>query len=243
MGAALLVGMVLARQKKFTAHAVCQSAVVLLNLIPIFFFMAPVFHRGVQPRLFERLSQPFYSVSAAHALLGTIAEIFALYILLTGWKLLPAVLRFDNYKRFMRVGLGLWWLTITLGLATYYVWYIAKPSTTTAQTQVAQQNANANANNAGPAAQATPKTVVVEMTSNEFKPKELKIEVGTTVVWKNASGSHNVIADDSGYESPIMQPGEEYKRTFDKEGTYKYYCAIHGEMDGKGMSGVIIVTK
>ena len=241
MGAALLFGMVMARQKKFTAHAVCQSAVVLLNLVPIFFFMAPVFHRGVQPRLFERLNQPFYSVSAAHALLGMVAEIFALYIFLTGWKLLPAALRFENYKPWMRAGLGLWWLTITLGLATYYVWYVARPSATNAAPQIAQQNANAN--NTGPVAQVMPKTVVVELANNQFNPKELKVEVGTTVIWKNVSGSHNVIANDSGYESPIMQPGEEFKRTFDKEGTYKYYCAIHGEMGGKGMSGVIIVSK
>jgi plastocyanin len=237
MGAALIVGMLLARQKKFTAHGICQSAVVLLNLIPIFYFMAPVFHRGVQPRLFQNLSNPFYFTPGLHAMVGTVAEIFALYILLVGWKVLPASLRFDNYKKFMRIGLCLWWLTIVLGLATYYVWYL-KPASSTTTTTTQSQTTNTNTS-----AQNRPKEVVVELTSqNQFNPKELKIEVGTTVVWKNRSGHHNVIADDSGFESPEFDAGGEFKRTFDKAGTYKYFCAFHGGPNGERMSGVIIVT-
>lgn len=236
MGAALIVGMFLARQKKFTAHGICQSAVVLLNLIPIFYFMAPVFHRGVQPRLFQNLNNPFYLMPGLHATVGTIAEIFALYILLVGWKVLPASVRFDNYKKFMRIGLCLWWLTIVLGLSTYYVWYL-KP----ANAPTTKQTTNANTNTS---VQNNPKEIVVELTrENQFSPKELKIEVGTTVVWKNRSGHHNVIADDSGFESPELDAGGEFKRTFDKEGTYKYFCAFHGGPNGERMSGVIIVTQ
>jgi len=47
MGAALLAGMVLARRGKYRAHASCQSAVVLLNLVLIAFIMAPSFSRQV----------------------------------------------------------------------------------------------------------------------------------------------------------------------------------------------------
>jgi plastocyanin len=236
MGAALIVGMFLARQKKFTAHGVCQSVVVLLNLIPIFYFMAPVFHHGVQPRLFHNLTRPFYLTSGLHALVGTIAELFALYILLVGWKVLPASLRFENYKKFMRIGLCLWWLTIVLGLATYYVWYLKPASTTTMRTTTQTTDTNTSVQN-------NPKEVVVELTKeNQFIPKELKIEVGTTVIWKNLSGHHNVISDDSGFESPELDAGGEFKRTFDKEGTYKYFCAFHGGPNGERMSGVIIVT-
>lgn len=237
LGVALLAGMFLARQKKYTAHGVCQSFVVLLNLIPIFYFMAPVFHRGVQPRLFQNLSQPFYLVAGAHALFGTIAEVFALYILLTAWKVLPAALRFENYKKWMRTGLCLWWLTIFFGLATYYVWYL-KPANASQPQQITNTNTNTPSDS-----QIKPKEVVIELTKeNQFNPKELKIEVGTTVIWKNLSGHHNVIADDSGFESPELESGNEFKRTFDKEGTYKYFCAFHGGPDGERMSGVITVN-
>src|SRR6266496_2208861 len=51
MGLALLVGMFLARRKKFRAHKYCQSSVMLLNLVMIFLIMAPSFHKQVQPQL------------------------------------------------------------------------------------------------------------------------------------------------------------------------------------------------
>lgn len=38
MGLVLLVGMVLARKKRFRAHGICQSIVVLINLIPILYY-------------------------------------------------------------------------------------------------------------------------------------------------------------------------------------------------------------
>ena len=51
MAAALGVGMALARRKHYRAHAVCQSAVVLLNLALIAVIMLPAFRLGVLPGL------------------------------------------------------------------------------------------------------------------------------------------------------------------------------------------------
>jgi plastocyanin len=50
-----------------------------------------------------------------------------------------------------------------------------------------------------------------------------------------------VIADDGSFESPIMAPGEEYKRTFAKAGPIKYYCSLHGGAGGMKMAGTITV--
>src|SRR5713101_7472075 len=110
MGLALVLGMLLARQKRFRAHGICQSAVVLLNLIPIASFMGPAFHSGVLPTLPRGLNDRFYAVPTVHATLGTIAELLGIYIILgAGLKLLPKALRFKNYKRWMRTELVLWW--------------------------------------------------------------------------------------------------------------------------------------
>ena len=49
MGFALLLGMLLARRKRFRAHKYCQSSVMLLNLALIFSIMAPSFHKQVEP--------------------------------------------------------------------------------------------------------------------------------------------------------------------------------------------------
>src|ERR671938_483963 len=124
MGVALVVGMLLARRKMFRAHGVCQSAVMLLNLIPIIGYMLPVFRRGVLPGVPARLADSFYLWPTAHAALGTTAELLGLYIVLrAGTNLLPEALRFDNYKRWMRTELALWWLVIVLGVGTYCTWY------------------------------------------------------------------------------------------------------------------------
>lgn len=124
MGAALLAGAWLARAKRFQQHAWCQSTVVLLNLAIIGLTMAPSFRTQVLPRIPARLSRPYVALATAHATVGTITELAALYILLAaGTRLLPERLRMTRYKLWMRTVLALWWLVLLLGFATYARWY------------------------------------------------------------------------------------------------------------------------
>lgn len=226
MGLALVVGMFLARRRLFRAHAVCQSLVVIVNLIPIAIHMLPVFGRGVLPALSGALGDRFYLVSTIHAALGLVAEVFGLYIILgAGTKFLPRALRFENYKRWMRAELALWWLVIALGVNVYVVWY--------------QASAPVSVNSAS----QEPLTVVVTLSNNLFEPKELTIEPGTVVVWKDLAGPHTVMADDGSFESPIMAAGQEFSRKFDGEGHYPYFCTLHGSAGGHDMAGVIIVAR
>lgn len=123
MGAALLAGMVLARRRRYRAHAICQGGVMLLNLVMIASVMLPSFRDGVLPGLPRELGKPYYSVATVHAALGTIAQLLGLYIVLrAGTDWLPERLRFQNYRLWMRTELALWWTVIGLGVATYYVW-------------------------------------------------------------------------------------------------------------------------
>lgn len=125
MALVLLLGAFLARVRRYKSHALCQSTVVLLNLIVISFVMAPVFQARVLPKLPARLAKPYYLLSTAHAALGTSAEIVSLYILISaGTTVLPDRLRFRNYKVWMRSTLVLWWTTLLLGIATYVRWYV-----------------------------------------------------------------------------------------------------------------------
>jgi plastocyanin/uncharacterized membrane protein YozB (DUF420 family) len=229
MGSALLVGMFLARRKLFRAHAVCQSVVVLINLIPIGIYMLPVFGRGVMPTLPGTLGDRFYLVSTIHAALGTLAEVFGIYIILSaGTKLLPQALRLENYKRWMRAELALWWLAIVLGLGVYLVWY---------------QAAGASPSNVVNNTSQEPPTVTITLSNNLFEPKELTVEPGTVVVWKDVAGPHTVRADDGSFESPIMTAGQEFSRKFEIEGRYPYFCTLHGSAGGHEMAGVIIVAR
>ena len=125
MGAALLFGFWLARKRKFRAHAICQSAVVLLNGIVIACLMLPVFFSRVVPKLPAKLGKSHYLISTAHAALGTISELSALYVVVAaGTNILPARFRLNNYKLWMRTTLALWWATLLLGVATYAHWYV-----------------------------------------------------------------------------------------------------------------------
>ena len=124
MGAALLFGAWLAREKRFQQHAWCQSAVVLLNLAVIALVMIPSFHARVFPKIPARLGKAYYSLATAHGILGILTEIVALYVVLSaGTSLLPEKMRITRYKTWMRSTLVLWWAVLILGIATYARWY------------------------------------------------------------------------------------------------------------------------
>jgi uncharacterized membrane protein YozB (DUF420 family) len=87
--------------------------------------MAPSFHRSFAQLIPASFRNSYYVLAAAHAALGTLAELFALYILMVaGANILPKRLRFTRDGRWMRAALVLWWTTVLLGLATYVRWYL-----------------------------------------------------------------------------------------------------------------------
>jgi len=125
MGMALLAGAVLARRRHYRAHAWCQSAVVLLNLVAIGFAMAPSFYIQVAPKIPHSLRKPYYAIAAGHAALGVIAELMGLYVIVAaGTNVLPKRLGLRNYRAWMRATLILWWVVLLLGVATYVRWYV-----------------------------------------------------------------------------------------------------------------------
>jgi uncharacterized membrane protein YozB (DUF420 family) len=125
MGVGLLAGAALARKGRYRAHACCQSTVVLLNLVAIALTMAPSFRRSFTAPIPGGLRHTYYVLAGAHASLGTVAELFALYILVAaGTNILPKELRFTRYRPWMLTALSLWWLALLFGLATYLRWYV-----------------------------------------------------------------------------------------------------------------------
>lgn len=88
---------------------------------------------------------------------------------------------------------------------------------------------------------------VVTVITRDYKfiPKEVTVKAGTTVRWDNQEKRqyHSVyfkdLADQE--ESDYFFPGEMRQRTFNKPGTYPYYCEPH--VDTKNMVGVIHVVE
>ena len=134
MGLALFYGMILARRRRFEAHRLCQSGVLLLNLVMIALVMAPSFHPGEITAAEGGSADTAIRIATAHGLLGVAAEILGLYIVLAaGTKLLPERLRFKRYKPWMRTEIALWGVVLALGIGTYVVWYILPARTSSAK--------------------------------------------------------------------------------------------------------------
>ena len=126
MGLALIAGSFLAKRKRYAAHGICQTTVLLLNLGMSCLVMWPSFQQQVKPALPERLHKWYFAVATIHGLLGTTAEILGLYIVaVAGTRVLPQFLRFKNWKRWMRTELMLWSIVVLTGVGTYYAWYVA----------------------------------------------------------------------------------------------------------------------
>ena len=88
---------------------------------------------------------------------------------------------------------------------------------------------------AAPAANA----VQVNIFNYKFDPATVTIPVGTTVTWTNKDEiPHTVASSDKSFKgSAGLDTGDSYSYTFDKPGTYKYFCTLH-----PFMTGVIVVT-
>jgi len=126
MGIALAAGVLVARQQRYRAHGICQTTVLLLNLLTIGLVMWPSFRRQVSPRFSRVFHKAYYAVPVLHAALGMTAELLGVYIVLVaGTNVLPAWLRFRNWKRWMRAEFVLWFVVVISGMGTYYAWYIA----------------------------------------------------------------------------------------------------------------------
>jgi uncharacterized membrane protein YozB (DUF420 family) len=126
MGVALVAGALLAKRKRYAAHGICQTTVLLLNLGMIGLVMWPSFQQQVRPALPEVLHKWYFAAATVHALLGGTAELLGLYIVIVaGTRVLPESLRFKRWKRWMRTELTLWAIVVLTGVATYYAWYIA----------------------------------------------------------------------------------------------------------------------
>ena len=127
MGMALLMGTFLARRKRYRAHAVTQTTVLLLNLAMIATVMWPATRQQVLPAFPGVFDRWYFAAPSIHAALGIAAESLGIFIaMVAGTNLVPEKLRFRNWKRWMRAELLLWWTTLLTGVATYYTWYKAR---------------------------------------------------------------------------------------------------------------------
>ena len=78
-----------------------------------------------------------------------------------------------------------------------------------------------------------PTSAEVKVDNFSFGPTSLTVAVGTTVTWTNRDDiPHTVVSTDKVFKSKVLDTDEKFSFTFDKAGTYPYFCSIHPKMTG-----------
>jgi plastocyanin len=87
-----------------------------------------------------------------------------------------------------------------------------------------------------------PNTLTVLMVNFNFEPQNITVKVGTTVTFVNQDKApHTVTADGQEFDTGTIEPNNSAQITFNKPGTFKFFCDFHGGPGGQGMSGTITV--
>ena len=81
----------------------------------------------------------------------------------------------------------------------------------------------------------------VKMLSLSYEPKQVEISTGQSITWKNTAYTEHSATSGATppvFDTGMVSPGKESRAVrFEKPGTYKYHCSLHGLT----MSGVVIV--
>jgi plastocyanin len=76
-------------------------------------------------------------------------------------------------------------------------------------------------------------TASVKIVPGAFQPASLSVASGDQVQWtNNTSTTRQVVADEGGFASPILKPGQTYGFTFKTAGTYAYHDGLHPSLKG-----------
>jgi LPXTG-motif cell wall-anchored protein len=77
-------------------------------------------------------------------------------------------------------------------------------------------------------------TRTVAMRDIKFKPRNITIDPGDTVQWRNDDPErHNALGENGSFETPVIAEGETSSHTFNRKGSYPYFCSLHAGMDGR----------
>lgn len=75
-------------------------------------------------------------------------------------------------------------------------------------------------------------TVVIDGTS--FKPQQLTVRIGDSVVWTNKDPfSHTATSKPGGFDSKEIATGKTWKYKTGKKGDFAYICTYHITMKGR----------
>jgi plastocyanin len=79
---------------------------------------------------------------------------------------------------------------------------------------------------------SSPQEVSIEF--SDYRPSQLDVLPGETVLWTNVSTRTHTVTSDTGlFDSGQVESGGIFSLQFDQVGTYRYHCTIHPSITGE----------
>ena len=126
-------------------------------------------------------------------------------------------------------------LRVNLGPGTYEIECYVSNHDDLGMRNVLEVRADAPLTRPQPSAQTAN---AVAITGFAFQPASITVKVGQTVTWTNRDPAQHTVSEQGGaFTSPVLGAGASYRRSFDRPGTYSYFCAVHPPM-----KGTVVVT-
>lgn len=122
------LGFYLARKRLYQAHRWVQTGAASLNAILVLWMMLLPYRDFVIRDQGGPRPGVFYAITTIHALIGGVALVFGLFVVLRGNELVPAALKFRNYKGYMRTAYALYMTATLLGILVYLIWFVWIPN-------------------------------------------------------------------------------------------------------------------
>ena len=89
------------------------------------------------------------------------------------------------------------------------------------------------------AAIAAPGETHLTIDNFTFKPDVITVPVRTRIVWENDDDiPHSIVETTGKFHSAALDTEDKFTFTFDKAGTFEYFCGLHPHMKGK-----VVVTQ
>jgi uncharacterized membrane protein YozB (DUF420 family) len=119
----LTIGVVLAKSKRYDAHRWVQTTAVVLNAVPVIFWMIRSFRLYILPDLPGNLSKSVDAITTVHAVAGLIGMVVGLFVVIRANQLAAGGESLSRYKNLMRVAYVVYLIATALGIWVYIALY------------------------------------------------------------------------------------------------------------------------